>query len=272
MKERPILFQGWKVRKIQEWDFHRQGNMQTRRVIKPQPPGAAIVKAKTGIDYGIFTDASMPGYRVTGPVGVVQDLMGFGKSPHWLCPYGQPGDRLWVRETHITGFPCEGGELQCYDEYGNELPKHVWYKADGGPCYMSQLGEEIQGWYNDQECFSERIPWKPSIHMFRWASRTDLGVMAVRVERVQDISEDDAKAEGIDARPQRAKPWFRDVWDSINASPKPKYVTVKGRRIITHYESYPWEEGTYITAYRGEPWYVYGNPWNWVVEFGESSQ
>lgn len=126
-----------------------------------------------------------------------------------LCPYGQPGDdRLWVRETwQHEAFP-----------FGPYRPgAHVYYRADylddphGPDGEMSQEGK-----YRS---------WRPSIHMPRAASRILLEITAVRVERLQSISEADAQAEGtlgghgaIPGYPYNATPveHFRHVWDSIN--------------------------------------------------------
>lgn len=100
----------------------------------------------------------------------------------WLhCPYGKTGDRLWVRETW-----CPDVE-----------PYTFRYKADGG--------EPLER-------------WRPSIHMPRWASRITLEVVSVRVERLQDISEEDALAEGITLVERGTSPvdQFNKLWESIN--------------------------------------------------------
>ena len=76
------------------------------------------------------------------------------------CPYGKPGGNLWIRETWLKAEPIQ-------------------YKADG-----------FKSWPNS-------FKWKPSIHMPRTASRINLEIIDIRVERVQDITEDDAKAEGV---------------------------------------------------------------------------
>jgi hypothetical protein len=117
------------------------------------------------------------------------------------CPYGGPGDRLWVRETWAR---CVHSP-DCTGRY---------FRADG---------EHNDGAKIDR--------WRPSIHMPRWASRLTLEVVAVRVERVRDITEDDARAEGAelvlkDGRAIRdidgGDGWdyrlaFSELWDSINA-------------------------------------------------------
>jgi hypothetical protein len=98
------------------------------------------------------------------------------------CPYGLVGDRLWVRETwHRQG--CE------------DL---IRYKASGDDLH-------------------ELKKWKSPRFMPRDASRILLEVVSVRVERVQEITEKDARAEGCNERPDRARHWFCDLWDSINA-------------------------------------------------------
>jgi len=109
------------------------------------------------------------------------------------CPYGQIGDRLYVKETWA-------------------IRENLWvddhYEPDGRTIYRAD------GDYADR--------WKPSIFMPRWASRITLEITAIKVERVAEISEDDAIAEGIvpEQHPFDAPPAMRFaiVWDSINAS------------------------------------------------------
>jgi hypothetical protein len=99
------------------------------------------------------------------------------------CPYGLVGDRLWVRETF-----SENG--------GGKNPK---YRADGEHAKTSNRR------------------WKSGRFMPRYRSRILLEVVSVRVERVQEITEKDARAEGCNERPDRARHWFCDLWDSLNA-------------------------------------------------------
>jgi hypothetical protein len=94
------------------------------------------------------------------------------------CPYGQPGDRLWVREA--------------WAYVDDEVDGRLEYRAT---C-------ELAG-----------VKWLPSIHMPRWASRITLEITAVRVERLQDISEDGAKAEGV---PDRNA--YHKLWEQINGA------------------------------------------------------
>lgn len=108
---------------------------------------------------------------------------------HYRFPYGKIGDQLWVRETFAV----------CADS-------NIFYKADGKP----------DPW--------DGVKWKPSIHMPRLASRITLEITDVRVERLNDITDADALAEGVANERQRDSTWyagkavsmFRDLWESIN--------------------------------------------------------
>nr|WP_260437720.1 hypothetical protein [Burkholderia stagnalis] len=121
-----------------------------------------------------------------------------------LSPHGQPGDRLWVRETHLNWWKLDEANPE-----GPRVFSHVAaYAADG---YELQPGEK----------------WIPSIHMLRAASRITLEITSVRAERLQSISWDDAIAEGI-PDPRRAArrvdpvegcvAQFRALWDGLNAA------------------------------------------------------
>lgn len=168
MKERPIPVSGPEVRAILDG---RQTQM--RRIIKPQP--------QFGI--GRYAEDGTPG-EVDW---VLLDYDGDPIDSALRCPYGAPGERLWVRETHALAAPSLSGRLE-YD--GARLvdspfgPVEVWYRADGALGIMSML-------------FADGPRWRPSIHMPRWASRLTLEVTQVRVERLQDISEADAIEEGL---------------------------------------------------------------------------
>jgi hypothetical protein len=128
------------------------------------------------------------------------------------CPYGTPGDHLWVRETWAGG-----------EDYGT-----IIYKASGTPL-PKHTGAR----------------WHPSIHMFRRFSRITLEVTGVRVERLQEITEDDAWKEGVHELVDKKRPYidkwggtpakaaFSNLWESING------------------KKYPWGS----------------NPFVWVIEF-----
>jgi len=123
------------------------------------------------------------------------------------CPYGQVGDKLWIRETFDYIFGDEGD--------------YLIYKAD----------KESEDWFKQRKTEGSKITWKPSIFMPRWASRITLEITGVRVERVQGISVEDCISEGYPfgvipeglnqtqiaiARVSR-RGWFQTLWDSLNA-------------------------------------------------------
>lgn len=192
MKDRPILFSGAMVRAILSGC-----KTQTRRVVKPQIDVPRV-------NYGCIGGQGF-GFIFGGQVV--------------KCPYGELGDRLWVKETHC--------------DIAHEGYPSVWfYRADG---------DEKPDWVKK---------WKPSIFMKRKASRITLEIVSVRVERLQEISEADAVAEGIEpvqmptgevmyedyleggALVARAVSSYATLWDRINGA------------------------GAFST-----------NPWVWVVEF-----
>ena len=197
MKERPIIFSSPMVRAILDGK-----KTQTRRVVKPQPYAN-------------------------------------GMPEHWsiselaqFCPYGQPGDRLWVRETWMPDAPRDG-----------TWPDTVFYGCKCLP--LSLIPEAYQ---KPAHCLfrstwegGDLVGWKPSIHMPRWASRITLDVTGVRVERLQDISESDAVAEGV-AGGHVAIPGY-----GYSATP------------VEHYR-WLWEQINGSGSWDA-------NPWVWMIEF-----
>lgn len=160
--DHPILFSGEMVRAILEGR-----KTQTRRVINPQPP--EWIKE---FGYTMFTpkgSISGRGYwkGVPGDEGPGEKF--------FKIPYGVPGDRLWVRETY-----------QDIDDLNGCLS--TLYRADDNEKYTDE--------------FLSRITWRPSIFMPRNRSRITLEIINIRVERLRDITQSDAKAEG-------AAPWWR---------------------------------------------------------------
>ncbi len=197
IREYPLLLKGPMVRAVLDGS-----KTMTRRPIKPQP---ALVTGKRDL------------WRWHPRRGYDVNMEHLNKSLiAELSPYGGPGDKLWVREKFIAGWDASNGDLQQYDESGNELPKKAWYAADDN-------GEGFC-WLGDDGNFRDNIPWKPSIHMPRWACRTLLTVTDVRVERVADITEAGCWAEGIPETRDLAPclslldspiPAFKLLWDSI---------------------------------------------------------
>lgn len=148
MKSRPMLFKGAMIRGLLRPIDPKE---QTRRIIKPQPT----------VNANGMTFTNRNG-RFDGFIGgAIPDPIYFN------CPYGIPGDQIWVRESCTIGQSWNGIANVCY-------------RADGDV----ELGPDRK--------------WTPSIHMPRWASRITLETTEVRVQRLQDISEEDAKAEGAE--------------------------------------------------------------------------
>lgn len=220
--EGPILFRGAMVRAILSGS-----KTMTRRIAKFVPLHGANL-AFSGLE---------PGYYGTGQPEsgtVLYARRGDGvwdqKTERLFCPYGVPGDRLWVRETWAP------------DDAYNRTFYRADADADGTVPYLVSgaggFGGGVGSFRPDH--------WRPSIFMPRAASRITLEVTGVRVERLHDITEDDARAEGlcfngltyfVPERPTHAhvepRVVFQRLWDSIN-----------GKRA-------PWTS----------------NPWVWVVEF-----
>ena len=238
IKERPILFNGEMVRAI--LDGHKT---QTRRVIRPQPvfwptgdglpdawswshPSATKINSKHCGEH--FN---------TDEIG----LDGFKELLAKCSPYGVPGDRLWVRETWI---PSLDGPRQI--ETGEEI-YGVAYRADSG--YQFPLPEAERLWKGEAD------RWRPSIHMPRWASRIDLEITDVRVERVQEITPTDCEAEGITgqskASPVRGQPYeeYSNGDGLVYTEPRIAFLRF-------------WDDSI---AKPGEKWD--DNPWVWAYEF-----
>lgn len=201
MRERPILFSAPMVRAILAGT-----KTQTRRIVKPEPLHVTTFVGRDGAptnEFGMHFQTD----RVI--------------ERHARCPYGSPGDRLWVRETW--------GLLDTQPKDGPERAT-VFYRATDET--RRDLRYQL---------------WRPSIFMPRWASRITLEVVSVRVERLHEIDELDALAEGVagkevdgvlDGKPGKytvgqARDAYAELWDKING------------------ERAPWSS----------------NPWVWRVEF-----
>lgn len=242
MNEHPILFRGDMVRAILE-----NRKTQTRQIIRPQPKiyfkdeGERSVIVEWRKKEETFSDRFFTGVMDKVEKYLLDD-----------CPFGKPGDTLWVRET--WGIDP--------NDYPFEDKGYVVYKATD-EILQDDGVLKIGGKYH--------WGWTPSIFMPRWASRLSLTVMQEKVSALQDISEEDAWAEGVSYDLNDDSPYipkgrclFATLWNSLYAKPKPVY---KEKGIIDHYESYPWEDIHETHEYHGKPWIVIGNPLVWVVEF-----
>lgn len=209
VKELPILFNAEMVRAILDGR-----KTQTRRVVKPQQFDFCG-------DQLIYYDDKLVECQDCGEEHDPDHHQKILK-----CPYGKPGDRLWVKETW-----CDP-----YDTHD------AVYRADADGDFYA-------------------FTWRPSIHMPRWASRITLEIIDVRVERLWDITEEDAVKEGID------KPWhphgnrlvtfYRDYSTDISRVSEGQGVLNAKHSFMTLWDS--------INAKKSYKWDQ--NPWVWVVEF-----
>lgn len=164
MADRPILFSAPMIRAILAGS-----KTQTRRILKPQPELAP----SSGVEY--WTHPKFPGGYPADVLRAKADRLG-------VVPFA-PGDLLWVREGFMPA------PMTANHENDRPTQWNIAYAAGGRAEAIAPAG------YNPMLYNYER--WSPSIHMPRWASRITLRVTDVKVERLQDISEADAKAEGI---------------------------------------------------------------------------
>jgi len=216
MKSRPILFSAPMVRAIIDGS-----KTQTRRIVKPQPDCKNISVAYTATNRENRSIAMREGrYSI-------------------FCPYGKPGDQLWVRECFRL-FDSST-ECACYEECRCA-------KYHGKPIYRA-TSEDMGG------------PWKPSIFMRREHSRITLEITGIRVERLQEISGPDAFAEGIDMTGSPVgfdrgiiADWsirkYRALWESIN----PEIIPV-------------FNEDGKVIGQKLNPARWDANPFVWVIEF-----
>ncbi|MEX5769099.1 hypothetical protein AB4Y55_25470 [Serratia nematodiphila] len=214
MKERPVIFNGEMVRAIIDGR-----KTQTRRALnwKRQPYTEMAER-----DDGSLWPWAEDGER--------------GGDIWFSCPFGEVGDRLWVRET----FAILGNEDGCPIDWDGNLIKGDEKHADR--IYKASCWQEPGNyglWSIPDRDTQYEGAWRPSIHMPHWASRITLEITAVRVERLNDISEEDARAEGVAPSQHIITPpealyrvGFLKLWESI---------------------------------YGEESWRA--NPWVWVIEF-----
>lgn len=216
MKEHPILFNGPMVQAILDGR-----KTQTRRIIKPQPRECGFGTHAIIKPYCTGTDWPLAYYERRGACWNSSKPL---KSP---C---REGDRLWVRET----WYCDHGLFP--DAPIEEMVEMLEYRAT----------HKCANWEAGCPCKDEsgRGSWRPSILMPRWASRITLEVTDVRVERLQDISEDDAKAEGVE-------PFLNDPEGDC-------WTDGKHRTAF----NYLWNE---INGWDPNAWDQ--NPWVWAITF-----
>jgi len=219
MKERPILFSEQRVRALLVGQ-----QTQTRRIMKTQAFGPGQDHHE-GVHAFDVNANHLHGYKLMSMADISQH-----------CPYGKPGDILWVRETWRGPIVPEN-DLAEYerDPAPFRLPAFCQYRADN-----NELGHHAQSGPE-----ADQFGWQTAIHMPRWASRINLRITAVRAEKIQDISEDDIMAEGVQTDSHFLNNFFTM---NMNAeSPKEAYRKA-------------WQK-----QYGATSWEV--NPWVWVIEF-----
>lgn len=189
MKERPILFSAPMVRALLAGT-----KSVTRRIVKWKPREAGLNLAFSGFEVGLYNTANPR----SGWVLRSRDGGGCWNDRTYAlhCPYGAPGDRLWVREafTHITG---------------NGIRVH--FRADGEPT-------DSAGNVLPTEPGLRR--WSPSIHLPRKLARITLDVVSTRIERLHAVTEDEATREGVAAATidATARDRFAELWKAINGA------------------------------------------------------
>ncbi|WP_174634476.1 hypothetical protein [Yersinia thracica] len=239
MNEKPILFNAEMVQAILSGR-----KTQTRRIMKVQPENPhlglrRIIESKNSSENGKYF------WSQSDACGTKP------RSKTFSCPLGQPGDQLWVRETFALLGNEDGVCVDWQDNMvkGDEQEAARIYKASceqrHGDYGLYSIPNSAY-WKPDTTNMKYEGTWRPSIHMPRWASRINLMITGVRVERLNDISQEDAQAEGMELTGWR--PTYSDP-DS-------------GGEYETPYDNFA---ELWISIYGEESWEA--NPWVWVIEF-----
>ncbi len=213
-KEKPILFSTEMVQAILEGR-----KTQTRRVIKPQPEW----KDRKGLCSQGWSWSDKNTKLSSYP-----EADSFSEAISLCCPYGNVGDILWVRET---------------------WQETTWMtKEDENYGFIYRASENGKDWEDNTEDWK----WKPSIFMPKEACRIKLRIVNVRVERLQDISEEDAIKEGVESfySENLGKKLFKEYGYKNSYTGFPD-ISFKSLWDSINYDKFPWHK----------------NPWIWVLEF-----
>ncbi|WP_205956746.1 hypothetical protein [Pantoea stewartii] len=240
MRERPILLNAEMVRAVLDGR-----KTQTRRIMKNQPVPS---KTREG-DFWFSCNKMCSMVHVSDFIpGNCVNLPDAHEYFSMCCPFGAVGDRLWVRESFYEHGCWQGGGYDPEDSYFVS-DKQVLYPADGIQRPSERKRDDF--WRS-----------RPSIHMPRWASRITLEITGVRVERLNNISEADAIAEGLAEISKDGRIYKYGVPDRDGYPGTDDY-------------GWPWHEWERypISAYSKLWKSIYGeeswqaNPWVWVIEF-----
>lgn len=200
-KYHPIIFSAPMVRAILE-----RRKTQTRRVVKPQPQCSGA-----GWHADLYNG---------GPEWAFWNGSMMSEPRTWKCPFGVPGDRLWVRETFsVESNFSTGSDHEPPHDDGRPI---LWQEYEEGVMWWQQCHYRATDPAPDLCCESERCAvcpeegygphWRPSIYMPRWACRIVLENTRSGLDKLSNISLDDAVAEGFDSREE-----FFTYWDILNA-------------------------------------------------------
>lgn len=235
MTARPIPFSGEMVRAILAGR-----KTQTRRVVQPQPDFASA-EATMGAPYAAAAVVGVDATFTARPAIGLRNGPAFSfVQPNILCPFGRVGDQLWVRERWAVGA--------CADVFSPaSLSPAFWLHENGGLWYDADGAEP-------SHAVSPRGRWRSPRHMPRWASRITLEITDIRVQRLQEISEEDSRAEG-------AALWYNSLSERQLRKLSWNCYSTPLRAFVNHWHS--------INAKRGHGWEI--NPYVWAISFRAST-
>jgi hypothetical protein len=239
MKERPILFSGPMVRALLDGS-----KTQTRRIVKPQPWDSA-----RSAHYGPSHPSGSGGMHPASVIFSERETF----DPPWaapmpiVCPFGEPGDRLWVREAwrSVTDLDKSSGSGIA------ELCTNAGYRTPWAPLQYEADRRRVNWEHTSTPPHDgEPLPgrYRHARFMPRWASRITLEVTGVRVERLQSITEADARHEGAVHSALLPMGWNKPGCDPQDGAMRSRFAAL-------------WDS----LAAPGADWDA--NPWVWVVEF-----
>ena len=231
MKERGMIFNGEMVRAILDGR-----KTQTRRIMAPQPAD--------DIERSAFPNPDAIGWKSSR-------RHKHGSTTAHFCHYGKPGDRIWVRETWGVVSHAFSDDGLMIDWVPDRPATAIHEMPFGNGYYSGYAIYAADGdftWGDDDGYEDGRSCWKPSIHMPRAASRILLEITDVRAERLNTISEEDARAEGI------------IDGGCLNCGEPEPCGCANPEPDATDAFAYLWQ-----SIYGQESWNA--NPWVWVIEF-----